>query len=64
MKKLLVADLSKRYGNLKYGAPTASGKAALSRRKIGVHPAGRRVPWPADLRSSAASSTDAVLEIV
>ena len=27
-------------------------------------PAGRRVPWPADLRSTAASSSDAVLEII
>ena len=33
-------------------------------RKNGVHPAGRRVPWPADLRSTAASGTHAVLEIV
>ena len=45
-------------------SPSASGKAALSRWKNGVHPAGRRVPWPADLWSTAASSPDAVLEIV
>ena len=42
----------------------ASGRAALRRWKNGVHPAGRRVPWPADSRSTAASSTDAVPEIV
>ena len=36
----------------------------VSRLKNGVHPACGRVPWPADLRSTAASSTDAVLEIV
>ena len=29
-----------------------------------VHPAGRRAPWHADLRSTAASSTDALLEIL
>ena len=45
-------------------SPTASSKAALRRWKNGVHPAGRRVPWPADLRTTAASSTDAVLEII
>ena len=37
-------------------------QAALSRWRKGVHPAGRRVRWPADLRgTAAASSTDAVL---
>ena len=45
-------------------SPTASGKAALSWWKNGVHPAGRRFHWPAVLWSTAASSTDAALKIV
>ena len=45
-------------------SPTASGKAALSRWRKGVPPAGRTIPWPADLRGTAASSTHAVLEVV
>ena len=46
------------------GLPGAPDSPALSRWKHGVRPSGRRVPWPADLRSTAASSTDAVLELV
>lgn len=43
--------------------PTASGKAALGRWRRGLHPAGRRVLWPAEV-SVPASSTGTILEVV
>ena len=45
-------------------APTASGKASLSRWRKGEHPAGRTGRWPADTRSVDAGSNDMILEVI